>query len=102
MVEGVLPEVPYLPLVITIPKMIRRALLFDRRLYGDLCRTAYQSASYTFGTQGVEVEVDEETGEVKILKLVAALDVGRVLNPQTLKGRSRAASPRGSGPSTKR
>jgi len=44
------------------------------------------SASYTFGTQGVEVEVDVETGEVKILSLAFALDVGRVLNPQTLKG----------------
>jgi xanthine dehydrogenase molybdenum-binding subunit len=44
------------------------------------------SASYTYGTQGVEVEVDEETGEVTILRLACALDVGRVLNPQTLQG----------------
>ncbi len=44
------------------------------------------SASYTFGVQGVEVEVDEETGEIRILRLVAVTDVGRVLNPQTLKG----------------
>jgi len=44
------------------------------------------SATYTFGAQGVEIEIDEETGEVEILKLVNALDVGRVLNPQTLKG----------------
>ncbi|MHC4839616.1 MAG: xanthine dehydrogenase family protein molybdopterin-binding subunit [Planctomycetota bacterium] len=44
------------------------------------------SANYTYGTQGVEVEVDTDTGEVKILKLVSLLDVGRVLNPQTLRG----------------
>jgi len=44
------------------------------------------SATYAYGTQGVEVEVDEETGEVTILRMVAAHDVGRVLNPQTLKG----------------
>jgi xanthine dehydrogenase molybdenum-binding subunit len=44
------------------------------------------SANYTYGTQGVEVAVDEETGEVEILQFVSALDVGRVLNPQTLKG----------------
>jgi xanthine dehydrogenase molybdenum-binding subunit len=44
------------------------------------------SATYAYGTQGVEVEVDEETGEVRILRMVAAHDVGRVLNPQTLKG----------------
>ncbi|MHC4223021.1 MAG: xanthine dehydrogenase family protein molybdopterin-binding subunit, partial [Planctomycetota bacterium] len=44
------------------------------------------SATYTYGTQGAEVEVDEETGEVTVLKLVAVHDVGQVLNPQTLKG----------------
>jgi len=32
------------------------------------------------------VEVDRETGEVKILNFVAAHDVGRVLNQQTIKG----------------
>jgi hypothetical protein len=41
MVEEVLPEVPYVPLVFTIPKILRPAFLFDRKLYGDLCRTAY-------------------------------------------------------------
>ena len=46
------------------------------------------SANYTFGTQGVEVEVDEETGEVRILKMVAVHDVGRVLNRQTLEGQT--------------
>ncbi|MCC6751830.1 MAG: xanthine dehydrogenase family protein molybdopterin-binding subunit [Deltaproteobacteria bacterium] len=44
------------------------------------------SATYAFGVQGAEVEVDEETGEVKVLKMVSIHDVGRVLNPQTLDG----------------
>jgi CO/xanthine dehydrogenase Mo-binding subunit len=44
------------------------------------------SATYAFGVQGAEVEVDEETGVVKILRMVSAHDVGRVLNPQTLAG----------------
>ena len=44
------------------------------------------SATYTFGTQSVEVEVDEETGEVAILRMVNALDVGKILNQQTLRG----------------
>ena len=44
------------------------------------------SANYTYGCQAIEVEVDLETGQVTVLKLVSALDVGRVLNPQTLKG----------------
>jgi len=46
------------------------------------------SAAYTYGTQGVEVEVDEDTGEVKILKMVSALDIGKVLNPPSLEGQT--------------
>ncbi len=35
----------------------------------------------TFGAQFAEVEVDPETGEVTVLKIVACHDVGRVINP---------------------
>jgi len=52
----------------------------DRELKGNL------SMTYAFGTTGVEVEVDRETGEVKILKLVAAHDVGKAMNPTLLLG----------------
>jgi CO/xanthine dehydrogenase Mo-binding subunit len=44
------------------------------------------SAAYIFGTQGAEVEVDRETGKVKVLNFVAAHDVGKVINQQTIKG----------------
>ncbi len=43
MVEEVLPEVPYAPLVFTIPKMLRPYFKFEHGLYGDLCRAAYQA-----------------------------------------------------------
>ncbi|MGE3271999.1 MAG: xanthine dehydrogenase family protein molybdopterin-binding subunit [Chloroflexota bacterium] len=36
---------------------------------------------HTFGAQAVEVEVDTETGEVTILRVVAAHDCGRIVNP---------------------
>jgi xanthine dehydrogenase molybdenum-binding subunit len=55
------------------------------------------SAAYAYGVQGAEVEVDEETGEVKILKMVAVHDVGRVLNPQTLSGQIYGALAQGIG-----
>jgi CO/xanthine dehydrogenase Mo-binding subunit len=55
------------------------------------------SSTYSFGTQGVEVEVDIETGEVKILRMVAAHDVGKVLNPQGLKGQIYGALAQGIG-----
>jgi xanthine dehydrogenase molybdenum-binding subunit len=44
------------------------------------------SMTYTFGTHGVRVKVDKETGKIKILKYVAAHDVGRAINPLLLEG----------------
>ena len=41
---------------------------------------------HTFGTQIVEVEVDEDTGEVSIVRIVAAHDVGKAINPQNVEG----------------
>jgi len=55
------------------------------------------SSTYAFGTQGAEVEVDTETGEVKILRMVAAHDVGKVLNPPGLKGQIYGALAQGIG-----
>ncbi len=55
------------------------------------------SATYAYGTQGAEVEVDTETGEVKILRMVAAHDVGKVLNPLALKGQIYGALAQGVG-----
>lgn len=37
---------------------------------------------YCFGATGVEVEVDPETGVIKILQLAAAIDAGQAVNPQ--------------------
>ena len=48
MVHEVLPDVPYAQLVFTIPKMLRRAVLFDRKLYGELCRSAYRATRKFF------------------------------------------------------
>jgi CO/xanthine dehydrogenase Mo-binding subunit len=44
------------------------------------------SAAYGFATQAVEVEVDTETGEVRVLKIAAAHDVGRAINPMAVEG----------------
>jgi xanthine dehydrogenase molybdenum-binding subunit len=41
---------------------------------------------HTFGAQIVEVEVDEETGQVTLTRIVAAHDVGCAINPQGVEG----------------
>jgi len=53
---------------------------FDREFKGNL------SVTYAYGAHGVEVEVDKETGRVRIVNYVAAHDVGKALNPMLLEG----------------
>ncbi len=80
-------------------KMLTEEFFYDppnelpdfKRGYGNI------SATYSFGTQGAEVEVDTETGEVKILRMVAVHDVGKVLNPLALKGQIYGAIAQGVG-----
>ncbi|MHC4100440.1 MAG: xanthine dehydrogenase family protein molybdopterin-binding subunit [Planctomycetota bacterium] len=50
------------------------SVMQDKEFKGDV------SASYAFGTQVVELEVDTATGIIRILKVTAAHDVGRVVN----------------------
>jgi xanthine dehydrogenase molybdenum-binding subunit len=63
----------------------------DREFKGNL------SMTYAYGAHGVEVEVDKETGSVKILKYVAAHDVGRAINPMLLEGQIYGAAAMGTG-----
>jgi len=41
---------------------------------------------WTFGAHGAEVEVDLETGEVRVLKIASAFDVGQVINRKLCEG----------------
>ena len=52
----------------------------DKEFKGDV------SAAYAWATQVVEVEVDTRTGIVRLLKVSAAHDVGRVLNRLGIEG----------------
>jgi CO/xanthine dehydrogenase Mo-binding subunit len=41
---------------------------------------------FTFGSQAAEVEVDEDTGEVRVLRVAACYDVGRAINRNSVEG----------------
>ena len=43
-------------------------------------------ADFTFGTQAIEVSVDEETGKVTVLKIISCYDVGQAINPLSVEG----------------
>ncbi|NJK61983.1 MAG: molybdopterin-dependent oxidoreductase [Synechococcaceae cyanobacterium SM2_3_1] len=58
--------------------------------------TADQS-TLTFAVQGVEVEVDLETGEVQVLRCVQALDLGTAVNPRICEGQAAGGTAMGIG-----
>jgi CO/xanthine dehydrogenase Mo-binding subunit len=63
----------------------------DRNFCGNI------SATYGFGTQALEVEVDTLTGKVKVRDSVVAYDVGRAINPMLLEGQLEGAVAQGIG-----
>lgn len=82
--------------------------------YGDIvrkCRTAIEGSSSimgrgffeprgngpVFGAQFAEVEVDVKTGQTKVLRIVAALDVGKAINPANIEGQVHGAIQMGLG-----
>jgi 4-hydroxybenzoyl-CoA reductase alpha subunit len=59
--------------------------------YGNICPT------WTWAVQVVEVEVDKETGQVIVLKVVAANDVGKAINPMAVEGQIEGSVVQGMG-----
>lgn len=52
---------------------------------------------FTFGTHLVDLEVDIDTGIVRLLRYVASHDVGRAINPQSVEGQIRGGATMGIG-----
>ena len=75
MVTEVLPDVPYLQIVFTIPKMLRKHFLFERALYGKLSKVAYAATREFFAAHF-------STSEKPIpAMIVAPQSFGSLLNP---------------------
>ncbi|MFH1487890.1 MAG: xanthine dehydrogenase family protein molybdopterin-binding subunit, partial [Pseudomonadota bacterium] len=55
-------------------------LPYNERVYGQ------KVSAYSFGSTTAEVEVDRQTGKVKVTKIVAVNDCGTVLNPLLVEG----------------
>ena len=55
------------------------------------------AATYGFGAQAVDLEVDPETGQVTVHKVVVVQDIGRVINPLALEGQMQGGIVQGIG-----
>src|SRR5260370_41570933 len=52
---------------------------------------------FTFGTHLCDLEVDLDTGQVELLRYIAAHDVGRAINPRSVAGQISGAVAQGLG-----
>jgi carbon-monoxide dehydrogenase large subunit len=68
-----------------------------RDRYRISARFDSETVAYPYATHACEVEVDPETGGVKITRYVIAEDCGRVINPQIVEGQVAGATAQGIG-----
>jgi aerobic carbon-monoxide dehydrogenase large subunit len=66
----------------------------------DLAATGYFEAkqlAFAYGSQACEVEIDPDTGDVKVTRYVVAHDCGRLINPKLVDGQIRGGVVHGIG-----
>jgi CO/xanthine dehydrogenase Mo-binding subunit len=59
--------------------------MYDENYYGNV------APAYSFAAQGIEVEVDTETGQVTVIDTFVSDDCGKALNPLAIHGQSSGA-----------
>ncbi|HZU05863.1 MAG TPA: xanthine dehydrogenase family protein molybdopterin-binding subunit [Chloroflexota bacterium] len=69
----------------------------DTESHDPKLRYGNESGAYNFGCHAVEVEVDPETGQVRILNYVSVSDCGTVINPIGAEGQVEGAIAQGIG-----
>ncbi len=65
--------------------------------FPDHSRFGNESGAYNFAAQAVEVEIDRDTGEVKLLEVAAVVDCGTVIHPAAAEGQVQGAVMQGVG-----
>jgi carbon-monoxide dehydrogenase large subunit len=86
--------------IFDIAEIARSRADLPAELQGPLAATSDQTlpiASFPYGTQICEVEVDPETGAVEIVAFAAVDDVGRAVNPLILHGQTHGGIAQGVG-----
>ncbi|AFY34278.1 molybdopterin cofactor-binding domain-containing protein [Calothrix sp. PCC 7507] len=68
-------------------KLAAEKLLTMRESSVEISYAADES-TLTFAVQGVEVEVDTETGKIQVLRCVQAIDLGKAINPRICHGQA--------------
>lgn len=100
MLETAAADIDYADGQFTVAGTDRRVSLFD--VAGDEGLAAEHEfadkvAAFPYGAVGAEVEIDTQTGAIRLTKLVSCDDAGRIINPVLLAGQSHGALVQGAG-----
>ena len=76
---------------VSIAQVAAHSLYVENRQIMTTSSWKMGSIPITFAAQGVEVEVDFETGAVRVLKAISAVDVGNPINPMLVEGQIQGA-----------
>jgi putative selenate reductase molybdopterin-binding subunit len=71
---------------VVIEQVAAYALYKDGRQLMTTASWKVQQTPATFAAHGVELEIDTETGNVRVINIIAAVDVGRAINPLVIEG----------------
>jgi carbon-monoxide dehydrogenase large subunit len=52
----------------------------------DTSQGGHPNVHYTVGAAAIKMRIDKQTGQMKILKIVEAVDCGKALNPELVRG----------------
>ena len=85
------------PYVVMVPDGTQRTRLSEKGTIMGMASLAPTSNPSPATAEFVEVEVDTETGEVKVLRVVFAHDIGRVINPPGAEGQVEGGTQQGVG-----
>ncbi len=72
---------------VTMQQVAAHSIFKENRCLITAASAKGQYMPTAFAAQGVEVEVDTETGMIHILKVVSAIDAGRAINPLLMEAR---------------
>lgn len=81
----------------TIEQVVRHGLYVENRHIMTTASWKQPQIPTAFAAQGVEVEVDTETGGIRVIKAITAVDAGRTINPMIAEGQVQGSMAQGLG-----
>lgn len=81
----------------TIEQVVRHCLYVENRHIMTTASWKQQQIPTAFAAQGVEIEIDTETGAIRVLASIMAVDAGRTINPMIAEGQIQGGVAQGLG-----